>query len=272
MDEAGAIVDVRDLVRAYYPSGALADAVIEVLAGAGIDVDHLEVRDLSAVDQLHAGGAAATALVLDRIGLSPGTTLLDVGCGLGGPSRMAAERYGARVTGVDLTPELVEAATALTGRVGLEELCRFSVASGETLPFEEGSFDAAMMIHVGMNIPDKRAVFAEVHRVLSPGSVFVLYEQVRRGQGQLVYPLPWAVDARSSFVETADDYATALSAAGFAQVEVEDRTGPVPGAPPPSGRVGPADILGPAYAEGVTHHIAATKSGLLGGVLVLAHA
>jgi ubiquinone/menaquinone biosynthesis C-methylase UbiE len=224
------------------------------------------------VDQLHAGGAAATALVLDRIGLTAETTLLDVGCGLGGPSRMAADQYRARVTGVDLTPELVDAATALTARVGLEAHCRFSVVSGETLPFEDGSFDAALMIHVGMNIPDKGAVFAEVDRVLAPGSVFALYEQVRRGPGELEYPLPWAADERSSFVETADDYVAALTAAGFEQVEVEDRTGPVPGAPPPSGRLGPADILGPVYVEGVTHHIAATRSGLLGGVLILARA
>jgi hypothetical protein len=108
--------------------------------------------------------------------------------------------------------------------------------------------------------------------VLSPGSIFVLYEQVRRGEGQLEYPLPWAVDERSSFVETADDYVAALTAAGFTQIEVEDRTGPVPGAPPPSGRLGPADILGPVYVEGVANHIAATKAGLLGGVLVRARA
>ena len=60
-------MDTGDLVRAYYPSAGLADAVVDVLAGAGIDVAHLTVQDLSAVDQLHAGGAAATALVLERI-------------------------------------------------------------------------------------------------------------------------------------------------------------------------------------------------------------
>lgn len=265
-------MDVPALVRAYYPSAGLADAILKALAGAGVDVRHLTLGDLSAVDQLHAGGAAATALVLERIGLTEGSTLLDVGCGLGGPSRMAADRYQARVTGVDLTPELVEAANALAARVGLAERCRFLMAHGETLPFEGRCFDAAMMIHVGMNVPDKGSVFAEVHRVLAAGSVFLLYEQVRRRPGQLAYPLPWATDERSSFVETADDYVAALTAAGFAQIEVEDRTGPVPGAPAPSGRLGPADILGPVYLEGVTNHMAATKAGLLGGVLILARA
>src|SRR5690349_1449057 len=95
-------MDVRNLVRSYYPSGGLADGVLEVLAGAGIDTDHLAAHDLSCVDQVHAGGAAATALVLKRIELTADTRLLDVGCGLGVPSRMAADEYQAQVTGVDL--------------------------------------------------------------------------------------------------------------------------------------------------------------------------
>ena len=185
---------------------------------------------------------------------------------------MAAAEYQAQVTGVDLTSELVEAANILAARVGLQDRCQFLPTPAETLPFDEHAFDAAMMIHVGMNIPDKESVFAEVHRVLAPSSHFVLYEQVRRGPGQLMYPLPWASDDRSSFVETADDYVAALTAAGFTQIEVEDRTGPVPGAPPPNGTLGPADILGPTYVEGVSNHIAATGAGLLGGILVLAHA
>jgi MPBQ/MSBQ methyltransferase len=127
------------------------------------------------------------------------------------------------------------------------------------------------MIHVGMNIPDKKSVFAEVHRVLAPGSSFVLYEQVRRVTGQLEYPLPWAVDERSSFVETTDHYIAALTSAGFTQIEVEDRTGSVPG-PPPGGTPGRAHILGPTYIEGVSNYIAATNAGMLGAVIVLARA
>lgn len=84
--------------------------------------------------------------------------------------------------------------------------------------------------------------------------------------------LPWALDDRSSFVETGDEYLAALTAAGFAEVEVEDRTGPVPGAPPPNQQLGPADILGPTCIEGVTNHIAATRAGLLGGLLIFARA
>src|SRR5690349_1620976 len=80
------------------------------------------------------------------------------------------------------------------------------------------------MVHVGMNLPEKRAVFAEVHRVLRPGGRFALYEQVRTGDGELPYPLPWAEDERSSFVETVADYRAHLDAAGFVVEDAEDRT------------------------------------------------
>ena len=92
------------------------------------------------------------------------------------------------------------------------------------------------MVHVGMNIPDKQAVFAEVHRVLAPGGRFAIYEQMRTADGDLPYPLPWAEDERSSFVETPEDYTRHLEAAGFTVEEVEDRTASTLG-PPPTGPV-----------------------------------
>ena len=92
-----------------------------------------------------------------------------------------------------------------------------------------------MMVHVGMNVPDKAALFAEVHRVLVPGGVFGLYEQVRAADGELTYPLPWAEDERSSFVETVEDYQRHLTAAGFSVAEVEDRTAAA-AVPPTPGR------------------------------------
>ena len=105
--------------------------------------------------------------------------LLDVGCGIGGASRMAA-MYGAQVTGIDLSPEFVDAAQVA------DRTCRprvrratFVTTDGESMPLEVGSFDAAVMVHVGMNVPDKEALFAEVHRVLRPGGTFAVYEQVR---------------------------------------------------------------------------------------------
>jgi cyclopropane fatty-acyl-phospholipid synthase-like methyltransferase len=258
------------LVTSHYGGRDLAAAILSALAEAGGDVDHLGPADLFPVDQLHAGGAAATHHVLERMGLAPGARLLDVGCGIGGTSRMAA-MAGALVTGIDLTPEFTQTATALTDRVGLSDRATFVTTAGESAPFDDASFDAAVMVHVGMNIPRKTVVFSQVHRVLAPGAPFVMFEQMRTADGELPYPLPWAVDERSSFVETPDEYVAHLAAAGFTVDEVEDRTTSTLG-PPPVGRLSPVAVFGPVFAERVGNNIAATRAGLLGAFLVVARA
>lgn len=263
-------MDVRELVRGHYGAGDLSEAILAALAETGSDLSRLTAEDLYPVDQLHAGGAAATQHTLGRLALSDCEQLLDVGCGIGGPSRMAAG-LGAEVTGIDLTEEFVTAATELTARVGLAARARFVTTPGESLPFEAASFDGALMVHVGMNIPDKGAVFEEVHRVLRPGALFAVFEQMRTGEGELPYPMPWAVDERSSFVEAPDAYTAHLEGAGFDVVEVEDRTAATLG-PPPGGTLSPMAVFGPAFGQRIGNNVAATRAGLLGAVLVVARA
>ena len=81
--------------------------------------------------------------------------VVDVGCGIGGPARYMARHRGARVTGVDLSPEFVEVARELTRRCGLAEVVDFQVGNGLALPIPDGGVDAACLLHVGMNIEDK---------------------------------------------------------------------------------------------------------------------
>lgn len=263
-------MDVRDLVRGHYGTGDLGEAILRALAHAGTDTAGLGPADLFPVDQLHAGGAPATKHLLDRLDADPGSRLLDVGCGIGGTARMAA-MAGAEVTGIDLTPEFIEAATALTEQVGLSDRATFVAKAGESLPQGDDSFDVAVMVHVGMNIPDKERVFAQVHRVLTPGGRFALYEQMRTGPGELTYPLPWAEDERSSFVESPEEYTAHLEAAGFTIEEVEDYTAATLG-PPPSGPLSPMAVFGPAFAERVGNNVAATRAGLLGAIVMIARA
>lgn len=261
-------MDVSEIVTGHYGSHDLAGAILGALAEHGVDVEALRPHDLSGLDQLHAGFAPATQDVLDRLGAGPGVRLLDVGSGIGGPARMAAAA-GARVTGVDLTPTFVETATALTARVGLSDRASFEVTSGDALPCPDACFDAAMMIHVGMNVPDKRALFAEVRRALVHGGRFAIYDQMRADSGELPWPMPWADDDRSSFVETPEEYAARLADAGFTVDTVEDRTEAVAG-PPPGGGPGNATVLGPDFVARIGNNVAATNAGLLAAVLIVA--
>lgn len=264
-------MDADGLVAAHYGAGDAEGAILGALAAAGRDVEALTVADLAPVDELHAGSRAATMYLLERLDLAATARLLDVGSGLGGAARAAAAAFGCQVDGVDLTPEFVRTATALTGRVGLAGRVSFTATTGDTLPFGDGTFDRAMMIHVGMNIEGKAAVFAEVRRVLRPGGRFGLFEQVRASDGPLPYPLPWAEDERSSFVATPASYIADLTRAGFDVELVEDRTAEV-GGPPPAGPLGPHVVFGPGFAERIGNNVAATRAGLLAPVVIVARA
>lgn len=267
-------MDVRDIVREHYGRAELTSSILRALSEAGVTVDPLATADLAAVDQLHAGFLPATQHLLDALDLDARSRLLDVGSGIGGPARAAAVTCSCQVTGADLTPEFVSTATELTRLVGLSELVRFTTSTADRLPFPDGSFDRAMMIHVGMNVPDKRAVFAEVRRVLVDGGRFALYDQMRVADGPLPFPMPWADAEDSSFVESSQEYAEHLTAAGFAIDDTQDRTAQASG-PPPAGdgpRIGPEAVFGAAFMARIHHNIEATSAGLLAPVLMVAHA
>lgn len=261
---------IEDRVRDHYSGEDLEGVVLGALRGAGVDVDHLRVHDLSGLDQLHAGGTEATLHLLEALDLAPGTTLLDVGSGVGGPARLAAARHECRVTGIDLSPDFVDLARRLTERVGLAEQVTFDVGSATEMPYGDGTFARAMLNHVGMNIPDKAGVFAEVRRVLEPGGLFAVYEQMRLADGELTYPLPWAEDEASSFVERRERYAELLEAAGFTVDHDEDRSSGL--GPPPAGALTPGDLFGPGFAERIGNNLAATFSGIVAPVLMVARA
>ncbi len=199
----GGDMNTERVVRDHYSGDDLESVALGALRRVGVDVDALRVEDLAGLDQFHAGFVPATEHLLDALALTPDTALLDVGSGVGGPARLAAARHGCRVTGIDLSPDFVDLARKLTDRVGLTDLVTFDVGSATALPYDDGSFSRAMLNHVGMNIAAKDRVFAEVRRVLEPDGLFAVYEQMRVGDGDLTYPMPWADDETSSFVENA---------------------------------------------------------------------
>lgn len=212
----------QDVAR-HYTHGSLESAILDGLKAMGRAPEDVSTDDLAAIDEFHMGGQQATAELAEQMDLRPGMSLVDIGCGLGGAARFFAGRCGCRVTGVDLTPEYVTVADALTRRVGLAEQVDFHVASALDLPLETGSADAATLLHVGMNVQDKEALFAEVHRVLKPEAVFGIYDVMRVGEGDLEYPTAWAATPATSFVAEPGAYRRALSAAGFEVTAERDR-------------------------------------------------
>ena len=179
---------------------------------------------LAPLDQFHVGGAAATAALAAKLAIPAGARVLDVGCGLGGPSRHLATLFDGTVTGIDLSAPFIDVATLLTRRCGLDGRVTHQVGDATALPFADASFDIAWTQHVAMNIADRAGLYAGIHRVLRPGGRLALYDVVAGEAGPLHYPVPWARDPADSTVLTAAATRTVLEAAGFAVVEWTDAT------------------------------------------------
>jgi arsenite methyltransferase len=101
--------------------------------------------------------------------LAPGEHVLDLGCGAGTDTLVAAQMVApaGRVTGIDMTPEMLSKAQAAAAAMGATNV---DLVEGdvEQLPFPAESFDVAISNGVIDLIPDKDAVFAEIFRVLRP--------------------------------------------------------------------------------------------------------
>jgi SAM-dependent methyltransferase len=102
--------------------------------------------------------------------LARGERVLDLGSGAGTDSLIAAQMVGAegRVTGIDMTPQMLAKARAAAAELGLQNT-EFVEGEVERLPFADESFDVVISNGVIDLVPDKDAVFAELSRVLAPG-------------------------------------------------------------------------------------------------------
>ncbi|HTG16475.1 MAG TPA: methyltransferase domain-containing protein [Blastocatellia bacterium] len=106
-----------------------------------------------------------------RLGVTPGTRLLDVGCGAGQLAIIAA-RAGAQVTGCDIATNWLEKARARAADEGLE--ITFEEGDAEALPFEDAQFDAVISLIGAMFAPRPELVAAELTRVCRPGGMIAM--------------------------------------------------------------------------------------------------
>lgn len=198
----------------YGGAGGILSTITAAYDSAGIDPRNLHTADLAPLDEFHIRGRAATLEIVDALDVGPESRVLDLGSGIGGPARALAEATGCTVTGIDLTPEFVDVATALSEWTGLSGT-RFVVGDATATGVPDASMDAVLTVHVAMNIPDKSALCAEAYRVLRPGGRFVAYDVLQGEAGDVRYPVPWAPDASISFLATREQTRDTLSRAGF---------------------------------------------------------
>jgi MPBQ/MSBQ methyltransferase len=172
------------------------DQLLERLWGDHIHLGHYGNPPArpGGVDFRHAKAAFVHELVrwsgLDQ--LPPGSTVLDVGCGIGGSARILARDYGLEVLGISISGAQIARAQALTP-ADLNH-CRFAVMDALDLNLPDGSFDAVWSVEASPHMPDKQRYADELLRVLRPGGRLAVADWNRRD------PADGAMDRRERWV------------------------------------------------------------------------
>ena len=159
-----------DAVVEFYETHPINEQqILEKLQRDGFDLTTLSEDILQAYDQDHYGGVAANDALAALATVDNSCHILDLCCGMGGPSRYLAQNYGCRVTGVDLTIGRIEGARRLTTLAGLEGLVTFENANALDLPFADATFDVLISQEAFCHIPDKERLIAECARIVKQG-------------------------------------------------------------------------------------------------------
>ena len=154
--------------------------------------------------------------------------VLDIGCGLGAVDELLVTRFGARsVVGVDIDPSLIEGMRRRVARAALSDRIRGEKVDGGPLPFGSSSFDVVFSKDSMVQIPDKRAIYAEVLRVLRPGGRLIASDWLRGGTGSYSPEMMefFRLEGITYNMATLEESAAALRAAGFVDVQIRDRHG-----------------------------------------------
>ena len=198
--------------------------IVSALERASKSLDSLTVEDLAPIDHFHARGFPATVELADRLPVEPGDHLLDIGCGVGGPARYFAQRFGCKVSGIDITGPFVEAANKLTALLDMGDRVFIEQGDGGRLPYDDDCFDGAYAQHVTMNVAGRPRFFGEAWRVLKRRVLRAHRARPRpRGKPAPSRALVGGRDGR--VLVTPSETRELLAAAGFVNVESED-TGP----------------------------------------------
>ena len=212
----------KNIEQHYLKEGLLED-ILDRLKEQDADLDSISRTDISGVDEFHVRGATVSRELAQSINLD-GHSALDVGCGLGGPSRMLADEFNCNVTGIDLSKEYIRTANGLSELVSLENKTHFIVGDATNLPFENNSFEVVWTQHVQMNIPDKQRFYSEIYRVLKPGGHFLYYDIFKNSNGTIEYPMPWASSPDQSFLFKSGEMTIILEKLGLKRVSKTDQT------------------------------------------------
>ncbi|MDE2683304.1 MAG: class I SAM-dependent methyltransferase [Chloroflexota bacterium] len=135
--------------------------------------ESLHFAPLSPQESLEESKIRHQRLMMAKLELRQGMTVIDVGCGIGGPMRRVVREAGVRVVGVNNNEMQLDKAKALNAEAGLDHMVDYLACSFMDMgAIADDTFDRGYAIESTCHAPDKAGAFAEIYRVLKPGSLF----------------------------------------------------------------------------------------------------
>ncbi|WP_448566687.1 methyltransferase domain-containing protein [Thalassotalea ganghwensis] len=210
-------------VKAHYRHGDLLSSILNDLASIGKTQDDITYEELGFLDEFHLGGPQASERLLLNSNLAKDGFILDVGCGLAGTCRRLALANHQAVIGLDLSLEYCQVGSHINGWFNLDKVVSVINGSATQIPVQNHSISGAIMLHVGMNIEDKNALFKELKRALKPSSKLAIYDLVTGKDTLPTLPLPFASTAQECHLATIEHYIAVLESAGFNNIKAINR-------------------------------------------------
>ena len=173
---------------------------------------------------LSPGGPEEVGEIVRGLDLA-GKRVLDIGCGTGGPAIVLARDWGAQMVCLDVEPQLIARAERNAEAAGVGDAVDCCLVDPGRLPFEAASFDLVFSKDALIHVPDKKALYLEILRVLKPGGLFAASDWLagENAMQNVAFRNYTDLGHLKFTMATAAETAGIMREAGFEAVETRDR-------------------------------------------------